>query len=130
VNRSLQITRPCRRALLAGRYSELAHLRGWRHTRFTYKRNFACIKDRIGTGYWARNRHELLLIGVKGNVPAPAPGKQYDSVIEAPIGAHSAKPFKVHEMIEDMLPTLPRIETFAREHFEGWDVWGNEVAAG
>jgi N6-adenosine-specific RNA methylase IME4 len=30
-------------------------------------------------------------------------------------------------MIETMFPTLPRIELFARERFEGWDAWGNEL---
>lgn len=95
---------------------------------FAYKSNFVWVKNKIGTGYWVRNRHEFLLIGVKGSVPAPAPGKQYDSVIEELAGAHSAKPFLVHEIIEDMFPTLPRIELFARVQFEGWDAWGNEVA--
>lgn len=96
---------------------------------FEYKSNFAWVKHRPGTGYWARNRHELLLVGTKGKIPAPAPGQQFDSVIEAPVGEHSAKPFAVHEMIEEMFPTLPRIELFARERFEGWDSWGNEIAA-
>jgi N6-adenosine-specific RNA methylase IME4 len=95
---------------------------------FSYKSNFAWIKDKDGTGFWSRNRHELLLIGAKGTIPAPAHGEQYSSVIEAPRGEHSAKPFVVHEMIETMFPTLPRIELFAREKFEGWESWGNEVA--
>jgi len=95
---------------------------------FTYKSNFVWVKDRLGTGYWARNRHELLLIGVKGKIPAPAPGEQFGSVIEAPLAAHSAKPFKAREMIEEMFPTLPRLEMFARERFEGWDCWGNEAS--
>jgi N6-adenosine-specific RNA methylase IME4 len=94
---------------------------------FQYKSGFVWIKDRIGTGYWARNRHELLLIGTHGNVPAPAQGTQYDSVIEAAVGKHSAKPVVVRKMIEVMYPTLPRIELFARERAEGWEAWGNEV---
>jgi N6-adenosine-specific RNA methylase IME4 len=28
---------------------------------------FVWVKDRIGTGYWARNRHEHLLIGARGS---------------------------------------------------------------
>lgn len=95
---------------------------------FTYKSNFVWNKNRSGTGYWNRNKHEHLLVGTRGNIPAPAPGDQYPSVIDADIQAHSKKPFHFHEMIEEMFPSLPRIELFAREHFAGWDVWGNQVS--
>jgi N6-adenosine-specific RNA methylase IME4 len=95
---------------------------------FSYKSHFVWVKDRIGTGYWTRNKHELLLIGTRGDIPAPAPGEQYESVIIAPLGEHSVKPFVVHEMIEEMFPTLPKLEMFARgSAVEGWDAWGNEV---
>jgi N6-adenosine-specific RNA methylase IME4 len=95
---------------------------------FEYKSHFAWIKNKAGTGFWARNKHELLLIGTRGSIPAPAHGEQYASAIEADRGKHSAKPFAFREMIEDMFPTLPKLEMFAREKFEGWDAWGNEVA--
>jgi N6-adenosine-specific RNA methylase IME4 len=94
---------------------------------FTYKSQFAWIKDKAGTGFWNKNKHELLLIGTRGSIPAPAPGDQYESAITAPRGKHSAKPFAFREMIETLFPTLPRIELFARETFADWDVWGNEV---
>ena len=41
-------------------------------------------KDKVGTGFWNREKHELLLIGTRGNVPCPAPGTQWDSLIMAP----------------------------------------------
>lgn len=94
---------------------------------FTYKSHFAWVKDRSGTGYWNRNKHELLLIGTRGNIPAPAPGEQYESVIEAKLQEHSRKPFHFREIIEETFPSLPRIELFAREQFDGWDAWGNEA---
>jgi N6-adenosine-specific RNA methylase IME4 len=31
------------------------------------------VKDRVGTGYWFRNMHELLLVGTRGDIPTPAP---------------------------------------------------------
>jgi N6-adenosine-specific RNA methylase IME4 len=97
---------------------------------FEYKTHFVWIKDRIGTGYWNRNRHELLLLGTKGNIPAPAPGTQWDSVIEAPVGRHSEKPEKALELIETYFPTLRKIELNRRgEPRPGWDAWGNEVEA-
>jgi N6-adenosine-specific RNA methylase IME4 len=94
---------------------------------FTYKTHIIWNKDKDGTGYWARNRHELLLIGTRGDVPAPAPGDQPSSVIEAPRGKHSEKPAKFRELIEQMFPNLSRVELFARTKPEGWDAWGNEV---
>ena len=51
-----------------------------------------------------RNKHELLLIGTRGSVPAPAMGTQWDSVIEAPRGEHSAKPEIFLRMIEEYFP--------------------------
>jgi N6-adenosine-specific RNA methylase IME4 len=36
---------------------------------FKYKSQYVWIKDRAATGFWNRNRHELLLIGTKGNIP-------------------------------------------------------------
>jgi hypothetical protein len=47
---------------------------------FTYRSHWVWGKNRAGTGYWGRNRHELLLIGTRGNVPAPAPGDQPESL--------------------------------------------------
>ncbi len=86
-------------------------------------------KDRVGTGYWFRNRHELLLIGVRGDIPAPAPGTQSSSVIEAPVGAHSAKPQAFLELIERYFPNLPKIELNRRGAARpGWDAWGLEAA--
>jgi N6-adenosine-specific RNA methylase IME4 len=94
---------------------------------FAYKSNFLWIKDRIGTGYWSRNAHEHLLIGTRGKIPAPAPGTQWPSVIQAPVGRHSEKPATVYELIELYFPTLPKIELFARAARPGWDCWGLEA---
>jgi len=42
--------------------------------------------------------------------------------------AHSAKPEKFLEMIEEYFPSLPKIELFRRgPPRSGWDAWGNEV---
>jgi len=96
---------------------------------FTYKTCAVWAKDRIGTGYWLRNRHELLLIGTRGNPPAPAPGTQWPSLIQAPVREHSRKPDEVYALIESYFPTLPKIELFARHARPGWDRWGSEAGS-
>ena len=96
---------------------------------FAYVSGAVWVKDRIGTGYWFRNRHELLLVGTRGNVPAPAMGTQWDSVIAAAAGDHSAKPDAVLKMIEAYFPSVPKIELNCRGvPRPGWDAWGNEAA--
>src|SRR5271165_2201534 len=83
----------------------------------------------LGTGYWFRDAHEVLLVGTKGNVPAPAPGTQFPSVVFAPVGAHSEKPAIFRKMIETMFPSLPKLEMYVRGGpFEGWDLFGNEAS--
>jgi N6-adenosine-specific RNA methylase IME4/ParB-like chromosome segregation protein Spo0J len=97
---------------------------------FDYKSHICWIKDRQGTGYWTRNKHELLLIATKGKVPAPAMGTQPPSVIELPLGRHSEKPAFFADMISTLYPTTPKLEMFARVGRVGWDVIGNEAPDG
>ena len=97
---------------------------------FNYKSHICWIKDRQGTGYWTRNKHELLLIATKGKVPAPAMGTQPPSVIELPLGRHSEKPAFFADMISTLYPTTPKLEMFARVGRVGWDVIGNEAPNG
>jgi N6-adenosine-specific RNA methylase IME4 len=96
---------------------------------FTYKTCAVWGKDRIGTGYWFRNKHEILLVGTRGHVPAPAMGTQWPSLVQASVGRHSEKPEAFSQMIESYFPTLPKIELHARGSVprQGWDVWGLEA---
>jgi N6-adenosine-specific RNA methylase IME4 len=94
---------------------------------FAYKSHVVWLKDQIGTGYWFRNQHELLLIGTRGNVPAPAPGTQFRSALAFDVAAHSEKPPFAHEIAEAYFPSLQKIELNARRRREGWDAWGLEA---
>lgn len=96
---------------------------------FAYKSHTIWNKDLIGTGYWFRNKHEILLVGTRGRVPAPAMGDQFPSVMDAPVGEHSAKPISFYEIIEAYFPTLPKIELNARISRNGWARWGYEAPA-
>jgi N6-adenosine-specific RNA methylase IME4 len=94
---------------------------------FQYVTHLVWPKNTLTTGYWVRGRHELLLINKRGKVRAPAPGMQFDSVLEGVVRDHSQKPDSQYELIEAMFPTLPKIEFNARQRRPGWDAWGNEV---
>lgn len=94
---------------------------------FRYKSQAVWVKSRIATGYWARNRHELLLIGTRGRFPCPKPTLFPDSVISAPTREHSRKPDEVHQRIEVAFPDLLKLEMFARAPRDGWTVWGNQT---
>ena len=95
---------------------------------FEYKSNYCWGKDRKSLGRWQRGKHELLLIGTRGEPPCPAPGTQRDSLINVAKGEHSAKPEIFLEMIEEYFPTLPKIELNRRgPPRPGWDAWGNQA---
>jgi N6-adenosine-specific RNA methylase IME4 len=100
---------------------------------FEYRSHLVWHKRRAGSargpGYWFTNEHELLLVGVKGTPPCPAPGKQWASLIAADVGEHSVKPDEFAWLIEDYFPNLPKIELNARVARAGWDAWGLEAPA-
>jgi len=95
---------------------------------FSYHTNMVWVKDKIGMGYYARIKHELLLIGTKGNgIGTPIPENRPESVIFAERTEHSKKPDVFYEIIEKMYPKHSKIELFARNKRDGWEVWGNEI---
>jgi N6-adenosine-specific RNA methylase IME4 len=67
---------------------------------------------KTGTGKRLRDKHESILIAVRGAIPAALP--MWPSVLIAPVGEHSEKPKALMEMIDrDYEPALVRIEMFA-----------------
>lgn len=96
---------------------------------FTYRTCMVWVKDKIGMGYYARQRHEMLLIGTRGSLPTPEPSNRPDSVVEADRGRHSEKPDVFYKLIETMYPEYEglRIELFARQERDGWEPWGFEA---
>jgi len=78
----------------------------------------------LGMGYWFRGQVELCLLGVRGNLKAFR--SQEPNFIETRVRKHSQKPDHLYGIIET-LNLDPKIELFARENREGWDVWGNQI---
>lgn len=76
-------------------------------------------------GYWFRVCTEHLLIGIKGKV------KSFRSMertcYHSKRGKHSKKPDYFRELIVKTIGNLNRIELFARQKYEGWDYFGNEL---
>ena len=93
---------------------------------FEYRTSMVWVKHAIGLGFWCRNRHELLLIGKRGEHPAPAPELRPDSVIDARRGKHSEKPESVRVMLEKLYPDHNKLEMFARTVRPGWITYGNQ----
>jgi N6-adenosine-specific RNA methylase IME4 len=105
----------------------LAVMKAWG---FVYRTGAVWVKDRIGVGFYFRNQHEPLLVGLRGALPTPRESDRVSSVISAPRGKHSEKPEAALEIIERYYPELPKIELFRRGPARpGWDAWGNEVEA-
>ena len=92
-----------------------------------------CKKNKIadswftGLGYWTRSNAEICLLATKGKPKRVS--KSVRQIIDTPIERHSKKPDEVRTRIVELMGDLPKIELFAREKADGWDVFGNEVAS-
>lgn len=80
----------------------------------------------FGLGRWTRGNTECCLIATRGKIGRV--NSSISQLIVEPIQHHSKKPDVVREKIVELVGDLPRIELFARNQSDGWDVWGNEVS--
>ena len=98
---------------------------------FTHRTTMVWVKDKIGMGYHARERHEILLIAKRGELPPPPAEARPDSVVTEPRLEHSAKPKIFYDLIDAMYPGLRKIELFGRapDRRELWAAWGNQAEA-
>jgi N6-adenosine-specific RNA methylase IME4 len=107
---------------------------------YTYKSFWGWKKiypgEQAGTGYWSFDNLELLLIGTRGDFPAPIPGTQPIKCTDHDVGRHSEKPVWFAEQIDRLYPTMPKLEMFQREEslaaddirLRGkWEFWGNQA---
>lgn len=94
---------------------------------FNYVSQLVWIKDHVGTGFWVRNRHEIVLVAKRGKFPCPKPAPFKDSVIIGQQREHSRKPEELQNRIDDVWPHTQRLEMFARRARPEWTVWGNQI---
>lgn len=93
---------------------------------FKYKSSFVWDKVKHNMGHYNSVRHEFLLVCVRGSCQ-PDVQRLFDSVHTEERTEHSKKPEHFRQVIDTIYPHGKRIELFAREKTEGWDVYGNEV---
>jgi len=78
--------------------------------------------------YTMKSGIELCLLATKGkDIHKLIKKHNIRALIESKRKKHSEKPNEVRKRIVELMGDLSRIELFAREKTEGWDVWGNEV---
>ncbi len=79
----------------------------------------------FGLGNWTRSNAEICLLAKRGTPKRKS--NRVHQLIFSPMEGHSKKPEIVRDKIVELVGDLKRIELFARNKTEGWDVWGNEV---
>lgn len=90
------------------------------------KKNKKAWSNFFGLGYYSRANAEFCAICTKGKPGRPA-DRSISQIVESRIREHSRKPPEVKTAIEKMYGG-ERLEMFAREKSEGWDVFGNEYS--
>jgi N6-adenosine-specific RNA methylase IME4 len=101
---------------------------GFQHktTAFTWvKQNLKSDTIFKGVGRWVMGNAELCLLATKGKPKRCS--KAVSQIIISHRREHSRKPDEARARIVQLMGDIPRIELFARQKTEGWDVWGNEV---
>lgn len=86
-------------------------------------------------GRWTMGNCELCLLATKGNPKRV--NTDVKQLVVSIRNEHSRKPGMVRKRIVDLMGDLPRVELFARgdrhkdlfgyNHFDGWDVFGDEI---
>ncbi|KKL50137.1 hypothetical protein LCGC14_2308480 [marine sediment metagenome] len=84
-------------------------------------------KPFFGIGYYTKSNAEICLIGRKGKPSKLKVSDTVSSVIISKKREHSRKPDEARKRIIDLCGDASKIELFARQKIEGWDVWGNEI---
>jgi len=98
----------------------------YKTTAFVWNKTYKNGKPYCGMGYWTRSGSELCLLGFIGSLERK--NNNVYQVVSAPVTRHSEKPNEIHGCIIELMGDLPRIEVFARQKYDGWDSWGNELS--
>ena len=78
----------------------------------------------FGMGFYYRNMTEHAILAVRGSLKPLS--HSIRNVVFAPRGEHSAKPNEAYEVFASVSPG-PRLDMFARQPREGFELWGNQA---
>lgn len=108
---------------------ELAKLAGFTYktVAFIWNKKTVTGKQVCFMGTWTMKGSEIALLFTKGRAHSLLKSRKVRQLVEAERREHSRKPDEVRTRLEEMFPDTKKIELFARESSEGWDVFGNEV---
>lgn len=84
----------------------------------------------IAPAFTIRFSHEYLLwFYRKGHILMPCEESRgkFRTMIREQSTKHSKKPLGAYLMLDSMFPNVNKLEMFARNEYENWDCWGNEV---
>ena len=88
---------------------------------------FIWYKEKTNPGFYTMSQCELCLTFKRGKIPSPRGARNIRQFLSELRGRHSQKPDTIRDRIVEMFPTQRKLEMFAREKFDGWDSWGNEI---
>jgi len=94
---------------------------------FIWEKETSTGKTAANLGSWTMKNYEICLLGIKGKMLKYKKVNNIYQKVKAQRTKHSKKPEEVRQRIEMLFGDLPKIELFARQKVDGWDVWGNEV---
>ena len=94
---------------------------------FNWIKKYASGETCVNFAPWTLKSHEICLLGIKGTMGKYKIANNVRGLVFAERTKHSKKPNEVRKRIVDLFGDIPKIELFAREHTEGWFVWGNEI---
>ena len=78
-------------------------------------------------GRWTLSNTEAVLLATRGACSKYKTTNAMKQYVEAERTKHSKKPEIIRNKIVELFGDRKRLEMFAREKTEGWDVFGNEV---
>jgi N6-adenosine-specific RNA methylase IME4 len=97
-----------------------------------YKRHCRLVWDKLNgpcPGFTVRFSHEYLIWFYKPKLIPVAKTKigKYLTIFQERAREHSRKPDIAYRMLNQMYPSLTKMDVFSREQRRGWYQWGNEI---
>lgn len=93
---------------------------------FVWSKESSTGKKVYNMGRWTMGNVEICLLGVRGKPNKWRSDLTIKQLVEEKRTRNSQKPDEIRKRIERLFGDKKRIELFARDKYDGWDVWGND----